>query len=145
MSGIAVDAAGNAYLLGQTFDPNFPATAGSYQPVAHLQDGFIAKLNPAGSAMVWATYFYGASPQSPYSIALDAAGDVWIAGTTEDTTFPNANGWSTGTEYLAELDAAGSNLIYSAEYPSGTVAQVGRTGSLRCGAHGGIGRIHFRH
>ena len=58
---ITVDAAGNAYLAGGTDDPNFPATPGSYQPVSQFPNqansGFVAKLNPTGSAMVWATYF----------------------------------------------------------------------------------------
>jgi len=120
---IAVDAAGNAYLTGRTYDPNFPATPGSYQPVSLFpnQSGFIAKLNPTGSAILWATYFGEAGLQA--SIAIDAGGDVWITSTTPATTFSNVNGWSTGPEYLAELNAAGSKLIYSALYPSGTIAQ----------------------
>ena len=134
---IAVDAAGNAYLAGQTDDPNFPATAGSYQPTAPVpsQSNFAAKLNPTGSAMVWATYLAaGRYPQSPPAIALDAAGDVWITGTDVSSTslttglpnmpFPNANGWTSGPEYLAELNPAGSQLTYSALYPSGTIAQA---------------------
>jgi uncharacterized protein (TIGR03437 family) len=121
---IAVDAVGNAYLAGRTDDPNFPGTPGSYQPVAQFpyqENGFLAKLNPTGSAMVWATYFGEAGLAS--SIAIDAAGDVWITSTTPSSTFPNANGWSTGPEYLAELNAAGSKLTYSARYPTGTIAQ----------------------
>jgi uncharacterized protein (TIGR03437 family) len=84
-------------------------------------NGFVAKLNPTGSAMVWATHLSEAGTQA--SIALDAAGDVWITSTTPSSTFPNTNGWSTGPEYLAELNAGGSQLIYSARYPSGTIAQ----------------------
>jgi uncharacterized protein (TIGR03437 family) len=124
---IAVDAAGNAYLTGTTGDPNFPATPGSYQPVAQPPNGihgFVAKLNPSGSAMVWATYFGEPGVEPPrLSIAIDAGGDLWITGTAAASTFPNANAWTTGPEYLAELNAAGSKLIYSALYPSGTIAQ----------------------
>jgi uncharacterized protein (TIGR03437 family) len=131
---IAVDAAGNAYLSGQTDDPNFPTTAGSYQPSPlpnYELDGFVAKLNATGSAMVWATCLGDPVPQSLLSIALDAAGDVWITGTVQTfqgangpyANFPNTNGWSTGPEFLAELNAAGSQLTYSALYPSGTMAQ----------------------
>jgi uncharacterized protein (TIGR03437 family) len=121
---IAVDAGGNAYLTGQTSDPNFPTTPGSYQPVSlfpNQTSGFVAKLNPTGSAMVWATYFGEAGLQA--SVAIDAGGDVWITSTTPSSTFPNANGWTTGPEYLAELNAAGSKLTYSALYPTGTIAQ----------------------
>jgi uncharacterized protein (TIGR03437 family) len=117
---IAVDAAGNAYLGGQTIDPNFPATPGSVQPtfLPNTYNGFLAKLNPAGSAMIWATYF-----EVPQSIAIDAGGNVWATGQAATTTFPNLNGWSTGPEFLAEVNAAGSKLTYSALYPGGTVAQ----------------------
>jgi len=121
---IAVDAAGNAYLTGRTFDPSFPATPGSYQPVSlfpNQTSGFIAKLNPTGSAIVWATYFGEAGLQA--SLALDASGNIWVTSTTPSSTFPNANGWSTGPEYVAELNATGSKVTYSALYPTGTVAQ----------------------
>ena len=114
---IAVDAAGNAYLAGQTIDPNFPATPGSFQStLPNTYGGFLAKLNPAGSAMVWATYF-----AVPQSIAIDARGNVWATGGNVPSTFPNSNGWSTGPEFLAQMNAAGSALTYSALYPTGTV------------------------
>ncbi len=120
LSAIAVDAAGNVYLAGQTSDPNFPATTGSFQStfLPNSLNGFLAKLNPSGTAMVWATYFY-----APQSIAIDGGGNIWAIGTSTTPTFPNANGWSTGTEFLAEVNAAGSQLMYSALYPSGTIAQ----------------------
>ena len=121
LNAIAVDAAGNAYLAGQTFDPNFPATAGSLQPTnksVNGNSGFLAKLKPDGSAMAWATYF-----QTAQSIAIDAGGNVWAIGTTDYSPFPNSNGWSNGPEFLAEVDATGSKLTYSALYPSGTIAQ----------------------
>ncbi len=139
---IAIDGAGNAYLTGQTFDPNFPATPGSYQPVPqspYLTTGFLAKLNPTGSAMVWATYL--GAQTSPQSIAIDGGGNVWVTGTTNSSTFPNANGWSTGPEFLAELNATGSKLIYSALYPSGTVAQsvaVDRSGLVHVAGSAGF-------
>jgi uncharacterized protein (TIGR03437 family) len=118
---ISVDAAGNAYLAGQTADPNFPATVGSFEPdfLPNTYNGFLAKLSPSGSKMVWATYF-----DAPQSIAIDAAGNVWaVGGGNIPSTLPNLNGWTTGDEFLAEVNAAGSNLTYSALYPIGTVAQ----------------------
>jgi uncharacterized protein (TIGR03437 family) len=117
---IAVDAAGNAYLAGQTIDPNFPATPGSLQPtfLPNIFNGFLAKLKPDGSAMIWATYF-----QASQSIAVDASGNLWATGANAASTFPNSNGWSTGPEFLAEVNATGSQMTYSALYPNGTVAQ----------------------
>jgi uncharacterized protein (TIGR03437 family) len=120
---IAVDAAGNAYLGGQTANASaFPATPGSYLPAPYNGaggDGFLAKLNPTGSALVWATYF-----DNPQSIAVDAAGNLWANGLIDGVPLPNQNGWTTGSDYLVALNPAGSELIYSALYPAGTVGQA---------------------
>lgn len=119
---IAVDAAGNAYLGGQTTNASsFPATPGSYLPAPYNGaggSGFLAKLNPAGSALVWATYL-----DNPQSIAVDPDGTVWANGSLTGVPLPNQNGWTTGSEYLVALNPAGSELIYSALYPGGTIGQ----------------------
>jgi len=124
---IAVDASGNAYLAGWTTDPKFPVTPGSFQPTsspAHpgdFSDAFLLKLNPSGSAVVWGTYLNGGGDIAQ-SIALDTSGNVWSTGSTVNS-FPNANGWTTGGDFLIALNSTGSKSIYSALYPSGTVAQ----------------------
>jgi uncharacterized protein (TIGR03437 family) len=99
VNAITVDAAGNAYL----------ATGGT-----------IEKL----SAMGTAAWTFTMPPSSPNSIALDAGGNLWVTGFASSTTFPNANGWTTGTDFLAGVNASGSQLIYSALYPSLTVEQA---------------------
>jgi uncharacterized protein (TIGR03437 family) len=66
----------------------------------------------------------GIVDSSPNSIALDASGNVWATGVTTSTTFPNANGWTTGMDFLVGVNASGSQLIYSALYPSLTVEQA---------------------
>src|SRR5438270_534386 len=50
--GIAVDASGNAYIGGIAQSSDFPL-ANAYQSSVHGDDGFIAKLNPQGSALVY--------------------------------------------------------------------------------------------
>ena len=132
LAAIAVDPAGNAYLAGAASDPNFPVTAGAAQPVfggpamfgGPYGDAFVAKLKPDGSALAWSTFVGGAAGDAATSIALDAAGSVWASGTTASANFPNANGWSGGTEFLVGVNAAGSALIYAARYPKGAVAQA---------------------
>ena len=122
---ILVDATGNAYLSGTTFDPNFPVTAGVYQPKAPISpiSGFVAKLNPQGSSFVWATYTGQPAPQT---IALDGHQNVWIVGDAIAAlpALPNANNWTTGPDFVMELSADGADLLYSALYPSSTAAQA---------------------
>src|SRR5262249_2128074 len=61
--GIAVDAAGNAYVTGQTTSTNFPTTAGAVQTASGgADDAFVAKLNAPGSALLYSTYL-GANRQ----------------------------------------------------------------------------------
>jgi uncharacterized protein (TIGR03437 family) len=121
VTGIAADAAGNAYLTGSTLDDLFPATKGVYQTArAGGTDAFAAKLNPQGSAMVWATYLGGKGDDAANAIALDASGNVWVSGTTASADFPNRQGWSQGGDFVAEVNAAGSTLTYSARLPGDT-------------------------
>jgi uncharacterized protein (TIGR03437 family) len=132
LNSIAVDAAGNAYLAGSTSDPYFPATPGAYQTTISGAvnaygvldpDAFAAKLSPDGSTILWATYVGGTGNDTANSVAADANGNVWIVGTTDSTQFPNANGWSSGNEFLVGINASGTSLTYAGRYPTGTVAQ----------------------
>lgn len=136
VAAIAVDAAGDAYLTGSTSDPHFPATPNSFQPVfagplasttfgpAPPTDAFVAKLKPDGSGMVWATYLGGESADAGQALTIDGLGNVWVSGTTSSSTFPNANGWTQGGDFLVEVNSTGSKLPYSAEFPSGSSAQA---------------------
>src|SRR5712671_3068602 len=56
--GIAVDAAGNAYVTGYAGSTDFPTTAGAYQPAftGGAGDAFVTKLDPTGSGLVYSTY-----------------------------------------------------------------------------------------
>ena len=147
---ITVDAGGNAYVVGSTFDPQFPATPGAYQTVykgpsqldiSNPSDAFAIKLNPTGTAPVWATYIGGTAQDAASAVTLDAPGNLWISGTTASTDFPNAQGWSNGGEFVVELSAAGSALPYAGRYPNGTAASaiaVDGTGLLHIGGSGGI-------
>jgi uncharacterized protein (TIGR03437 family) len=133
LSSFAVDAAGNAYLAGVTGNPKFPVTPGVYQTTfagnpakfgyPSNTDGFVAKLKPDGTTLVWATYL-GSPNDALKSIAVDAAGNVWATGTTASPNFPNAQGWSQGGDFLVEFNPYGSALAYAARYPTGTVSQA---------------------
>ncbi|MGD0363969.1 MAG: SBBP repeat-containing protein [Bryobacteraceae bacterium] len=134
ISAIAADAAGNVYLSGATSDPSFPVTAGAFQtslagpgslPYVSPPDAFVAKLNPAGSAMVWATLLGGTATDAAQALATDSAGDVWVSGITGSTNFPTVVSVTPGgSEFLAELNPTGTALSYAALWPGNTVAQA---------------------
>lgn len=95
---IEVDAQGFVYVAGRAGD-QFPVTAGALQtnfngspdvPPYGPQDGFICKLRPNGSAIVWCTYFGTSDIHIIRDMVLDAAGGIYIASSSESGSFPSA-------------------------------------------------------
>src|SRR3989442_1243037 len=90
--GIALDAAGNTYVTGETFSLDFPIL-GAFQSTSGGDfDSFVTKLNPTGSALVYSTYLGGASLDDGLGIALDAAGNAYVTGLTSSSNFPTTLG-----------------------------------------------------
>lgn len=134
LGGLAVDAAGHAYLAGATNDPNFPATAGSFQPAysggsdperlpAPQRDAFAARLAPDGGSMVWATFLGGAEADEAHAVSLDSSGNVWINGTTQSASFPGTQSLAQGPDFIAAFRPGGQALHYAARFPGATVSQ----------------------
>ena len=126
---IAVDASGSAFIAGGTFSSDFPAVT----PIqAHLaapnqEDAFVAKLNPAGSALVFSTYLGSHERDSAYGIAVDSAGASYVAGTAYANDFPFAGPpLGRGAGFLAKLAPSGSSLVYST--PLAITAEYGLDG-----------------
>ena len=89
--GIAVDTAGNAYVTGWTSSRDFP-TAGPLQPASGGgTKAFVAKLDPVGSALAASTYLGGSGGDAGQAIAVDTAGNVYVAGWTSSCDFPTAS------------------------------------------------------
>ena len=129
-NGIAVDAAGNAYVAGYTASTNFPTPAGVYQPsfAGGDYDVFVAKLDPSGTALVYSTYLGGSGNDNNGNgggcIALDKAGNAFVTGQTGSLDFPTTNAWQptmtsrwrpglSGNGFVSKVNPDGSALVYS--------------------------------
>lgn len=102
-SGIALDGAGEAYITGSTDSSNFPVV-NALQPTpgggnctngsggaSPCTDAFIAELSPAGNSLIYSTYLGGPGNNSGNAVALDSAGNAYVAGSTSSTGFPVKN------------------------------------------------------
>jgi hypothetical protein len=117
--GVAVDATGNAYVTGNTDGSNFPVTLGAFQTTGTF-DAFVTKFNPQGSALVYSTYLGGsAGVDRGWAIAVDVAGNAYIAGDTGSGNFPTADpvqaqyGGGLSDAFVTKLNPTGSALVYS--------------------------------
>lgn len=121
---LAIDAAGNAYIVVRTADTviDYPTTAGAFDTTHNGSDDVaITKLNASGSTLVYSTFLGGSSADIGRSIAVNGAGEVYVTGSTTDDatdmqTTPGAydtthNG---ATDFfVARFSADGSALIFS--------------------------------
>ena len=96
-NGIAADAAGNAYVTGSTVSHGFPTVSplaglASFQGASDaFSNAFVAKLNSAGSALIFSTYLGGTGSDLGLGIAVDTSGVAYVTGSTASTNFPTAN------------------------------------------------------
>jgi Bacterial Ig domain/Beta-propeller repeat/Viral BACON domain/Putative binding domain, N-terminal len=119
-NAIAVDGAGNAYVGGTTGSTNFPVTAGAVSTtLGGSTDGFVAKINASGTALIYSTFLGGSGQESVAGIALDASGDAFVTGSTSSINFPVTTGApqtalkSANDAFVAKLNPAGAHLLYS--------------------------------
>src|SRR5262249_28646421 len=115
--GITVDGAGNTYVAGNTASPNFPTTTGALQTVHGGSNAFVAKLNAAGNALLYSTYLGGSGQDGASGIAVDGAGNAYVAGGTSSPNFPTTpgalqtvfgGGFEPEDAFVAKLNAAGN-------------------------------------
>jgi len=118
--GIAVDAFGNTYVTGFTKSTDFPVADAPPQAFnAGSLDVFVTKINAAGSALVYSTYFGGNRDDEGKSIAVDANGSAYVTGRTISDDFPVAGtptqAFKAGNNdaFVAKLNPNGSALVYS--------------------------------
>jgi hypothetical protein len=144
VEGLAVDGSGNAYVAGYTSDTDFPVTTGAFQTTNNAdtntstsadsnQNGFLTKINPTGTALVYSTYLGGTTGpwggDQIYNLALDSSGDAYVTGGAMSSNFPvTSNAYQstnhgathccdyvtyTSNAFLTEFNPSGTALIYS--------------------------------
>jgi hypothetical protein len=111
---IAVDAAGNASVVGLTGSSNFPVTADAIQATyGGNNDAFITRLNATGTALVFSTFFGGSSGDIVLAAALDAAGSIYLGGATSSTDFPVTPGSFQTVYGGGSSDAFVAKIVFS--------------------------------
>jgi hypothetical protein len=125
MTSIAVDGYGNAYVGGWTTSVDFPIRNALQASRAGGKDAIIAKLDSSGSRLVYSTLLGGSLDDAVNAIAVDAAGNAYVAGETYSWNFPSKGGFqmqksgrrlvnsSVGNAFVAKLGPAGNSLVYS--------------------------------
>ncbi len=132
--GIAVDSLGNAYVTGNTSstEVTFPVTGGPDLTSNGGDDAFIAKVNAAGTALVYCGYIGGLGVDYGAAVAVDGSGNAYVTGHTSswEATFPETSGpdltYNLNTDaFAAKVNASGTGLDYCG-YIGGSGADYGR-------------------
>jgi uncharacterized protein (TIGR03437 family) len=130
---VAVDSSGDAYVAGSTTSAAWNTTSAAAQPQcagSSCADVILLKVNPAGSQLLYATYFGGSGTETLGGLAVDGSGNAYISGTTTSSDLPTTNGafqsqWTPNTDWPQPAAAfvakftAGAKLSY-ATYLAGT-------------------------
>jgi uncharacterized protein (TIGR03437 family) len=144
ISGITIDSASNAYIVGYTNSPDFPVTAGAYSTVCgpngqNCSAAHVTKLNPTGTQILWSTFVGDAKGDASDAffftgpIQLDVQRNVYIIG-QPNPGFPLLNPVQTAGNggdmqmLVAELDPTGANLLFSTYIGSGGLGESSPAG-----------------
>jgi hypothetical protein len=145
---VTVDASDRATVVGRTFSTDFVTARPLQAAIAGSSDAFITTIAPAGSALVFSTYFGGSSGEAANGVAADAAGRIIVTGGTASPDFSVANPVQAtyagnGDAFVAKFDVLKPALLYStylggeggddgaaiAVDPTGSVYVIGTTSS----------------
>jgi hypothetical protein len=117
--GVAVDPSGGVYVTGRTMSGDFPVTDGALDETHDLEiDAFVAKLAPDGASLEYCTFLGGNNRDEGFGIAVGAAGEACVVGSTWSSTFPLASAHQAvkdgyNSVFLSRLNAAGDGLVFS--------------------------------
>ncbi len=120
INALGLDSSGEALVTGRTFSTDFPTVnalqASNNSPADG--NGFVAKLNVFGSALVYSTYLGGSGGDGAYGIVVSSSENAYLTGYTQSADFPTVNPLQASLKgpsnaFVAELNSAGSAFVYS--------------------------------
>ncbi len=125
--GIAINAAGNAFVTGATYSPDFPVTTGTFDITCGnnalcdtVSDAFVLKLSPNAASFVYSTFLGGGATDEGRAVAVDGAGYAYVAGSTYSVNFPlsvdaiqPSRAGTTNDAFVSVLNPTGTGLAYS--------------------------------
>ncbi|HTB19431.1 MAG TPA: SBBP repeat-containing protein [Bryobacteraceae bacterium] len=161
---IAVDAAGEVALVGSTTSDQLPTTPGVFQPQRNTAgkcvsgdmsampvpcpDAFAAKLDAAGN-VAWASYLGGSLQEQANAVAFDISGNLYVAGLTQSSDFPNASAFQStfggyADAFIVKVSADGTKLLYAsflggAGYDFAQAVAIDAAGNAYVAGEGGVG------
>ena len=115
-SAVTVDTSGNIIVVGATAGSGF-TTVNAIQPEHRgAGDAFVTKFSPDGQ-IVFSTYLGGSRADVASAVATDAAGNIYVSGTTESSNFPAPGGYQRGRRgtadaFVVKFDPTGSTILY---------------------------------
>jgi hypothetical protein len=134
---IALDGSGGVYVTGKTYSPDYPTTSGAYQK-AHTDNNdsevFVSRLNSDLSALSASTFIGGEFDDSGNSIALDASGNVYVAGETASANYPTTpcNAYDAthngGYDVFVSKLNSGLDTLLASTFIGGTKTSTGEPG-----------------
>lgn len=118
--GIAIDAADNVWVTGQTWSNDFPVISPFQAQTHSYATGYVSKLSADGSKLLYSTYLGGSSMDFPFGLVLDANEEPIVTGVTDSFDFPVVNALQpshgagiSGDAFITKFSADGSSLVFS--------------------------------
>jgi len=133
-TGVALDSAGNVLVAGYTRSANFPLANAVQRTLdngaSDGYDAFVAKLDPSGKQILYSTFLGGKGDDGAAGIATDAAGNAYVAVTTESAAGFPGTGSAPDLEgvAVAKLNPQGA-LVYSFFHPYGSAGGIAVDGA----------------
>ncbi len=119
---IVLEPGGDVIAAGFTNSSNFPATTGTFRTAlaGNSEDGFIARVKPDGSTIIWSTFVGANGTDRIYAMAVDSSSNVIVGGVTSSASFPTTsqNAFQTSNRggydgFILKLSADGKTLAFS--------------------------------